>query len=161
VTAKAHQKLIDIEGVTVADVDGAMCVLHLETWFEYVLYLGPNLVGDRLTYGSPMTLFGQVAPNGVTKVPSAAPSNANPSLGTEDDSAKREYGTHPEDPKQELQSPPPFSRSASPAQSPAMQDNDASDDIPALAATSSNVGGHAISPCASSGARDCPFMRMI
>jgi hypothetical protein len=34
VTAKAHGGLIDIEGVTVADLDESMRVVHLETWFE-------------------------------------------------------------------------------------------------------------------------------
>jgi hypothetical protein len=34
VTAKAHGHLIDIEGVTVADLDDQMKIVHLETWFE-------------------------------------------------------------------------------------------------------------------------------
>jgi hypothetical protein len=34
VTAKAHRGLIDIQGVTVADLDEDMKILHLETWFE-------------------------------------------------------------------------------------------------------------------------------
>jgi hypothetical protein len=34
VTAKCHGGLIDIEGVTVADLDESFKVVHLETWFE-------------------------------------------------------------------------------------------------------------------------------
>jgi hypothetical protein len=43
-----------------------------------------------------MRLFEQVAPDGVMKSSSVAYSA--PNLGTEEDSMKREYGTHPEDP---------------------------------------------------------------
>lgn len=32
--AKAHGDMIDIQGVTVADLDEEMKVVHLETWFE-------------------------------------------------------------------------------------------------------------------------------
>jgi hypothetical protein len=34
VTAKSHGGPIDIQGVTVADMDENMKVTHLETWFE-------------------------------------------------------------------------------------------------------------------------------
>jgi hypothetical protein len=34
VTAKAHEGWIDIQGVTVADLDEDMKIVHLETWFE-------------------------------------------------------------------------------------------------------------------------------
>ena len=44
-------------------------------------------------------MYSQIAPNGVTKIPSFNSGSTN--LGMEDDSAKREYGTHPEDPKEE------------------------------------------------------------
>lgn len=33
-TAKARGNLIDIEGLTVADLDEQMRIVHLETWFE-------------------------------------------------------------------------------------------------------------------------------
>ena len=49
-------------------------------------------------------MFDQIAPNGVTKAPSLGRSNTN--LGMEDDSAKREYGTHPEDPQPESSQEP-------------------------------------------------------
>jgi hypothetical protein len=34
ITAKAHGGPIDIQGVTVADLDDEMKIVHLETWFE-------------------------------------------------------------------------------------------------------------------------------
>jgi hypothetical protein len=36
VRVKAHNGTISIQGVTVADLDENMKVVHLETWFEYV-----------------------------------------------------------------------------------------------------------------------------
>lgn len=48
---------------------------------------------------SPQTMYRQIAPDGVTKVLTTKSGNLH--LGMEDDSAKREYGTHPEDPGSE------------------------------------------------------------
>ncbi|KAE9992795.1 hypothetical protein EG327_007719 [Venturia inaequalis] len=47
VTAKAHGGWIDIQGITVADLDGDMKIVHLETWFD------------------PMDMFRQIAPKGI------------------------------------------------------------------------------------------------
>ncbi|KAL9109510.1 MAG: hypothetical protein Q9227_005845 [Pyrenula ochraceoflavens] len=47
ITAKAHGGQIDIQGVTVAQVDDAVRVQKLETWFD------------------PMDMFRQIAPNGI------------------------------------------------------------------------------------------------
>jgi arginine deiminase len=47
VTAKAHGSLIDIEGVTVADLDANMKIVHLETWFEYVFSPSSCLYDER------------------------------------------------------------------------------------------------------------------
>ncbi|KIW09321.1 hypothetical protein, variant 1 [Verruconis gallopava] len=75
VMAKAHDGIIDIEGVTVADLDGDMKIVHLETWFD------------------PMSMFSQVAPNGVTKA-SQPESHSSAELGPEEDSVKRESATN-------------------------------------------------------------------
>lgn len=34
IVAKAHDGWIDIQGITVADLDEEMKIVHLETWFE-------------------------------------------------------------------------------------------------------------------------------
>jgi hypothetical protein len=47
VTAKAHGKTIDIQGVTVAQVDDQVRLQKVETWFD------------------PMEMFRQIAPNGI------------------------------------------------------------------------------------------------
>ena len=90
-----------------ADLDANMKIVHLETWFEYdpapcLAIVCHVYVQERLIVClscSPQRLFGQIAPNGVTKLPDATTSYT--SVGVEDDSSKREYGTHPEDPKPE------------------------------------------------------------
>lgn len=47
VTAKAHDRVIDIQGVTVARVDDKVRLQKVETWFD------------------PMEMFRQIAPNGI------------------------------------------------------------------------------------------------
>ena len=47
ITAKAHNGLISIQGITVAHVDEQVRVKKLETWFD------------------PLEMFRQIAPNGI------------------------------------------------------------------------------------------------
>ncbi len=47
ITAKAHGRLIDIQGVTVAQVDANVRLQSVQTWFD------------------PLEMFRQIAPNGI------------------------------------------------------------------------------------------------
>lgn len=85
VTAKAHGGMIDIEGITVAEVNDKLQVLNLETWFD------------------PLEMFRQISPSGivnkeitdhkVTSDDSTAPAKEDLSEHTEEE--KRELGLAP------------------------------------------------------------------
>ncbi|KAL9080331.1 MAG: hypothetical protein Q9157_000859 [Trypethelium eluteriae] len=75
ITAKAHGGQIDIEGVTVAEVNDKLQVVKLETWFD------------------PLEMFRQITPNGVINkeiVMKRVEPNGTASLGQEDLSSQTE-----------------------------------------------------------------------
>jgi hypothetical protein len=75
VKAKAHGGPIDIQGVTVAEVDDQLRVLKLETWFD------------------PLEMFRQIAPEGkVEKLQVAAAANETPTAGTAAQAAEPRLG---------------------------------------------------------------------